>query len=104
MEQLKNMVTFIKSLFKQNEETEPQPSTYHYLWNLVIVMDATERSSAFGDGFALATHRRAKAHEVATGQRLMQICNMIQHCVDPLGEEEGVSLAKEQLAGMYVGR
>ena len=68
-------------------------------------MNAEERDEAFNDGFVLATTRWSykTQHIVETGQRLMQIVSLIQICVDTVGEEEGISLAKS-VADNYAGR
>ena len=100
---IKVMVIFIKSLLTGKQTNTPEPRTYSSLWNIVIVMSANERDKAFDEGFALSIVG-TEPHVIETGQRLMQIISMIQICVDTLGEERGIEMAKKEVAGMYADR
>ena len=67
-----------------------------------MAMTATERDTAFSQGFILATRGRPGA-QLLTGHRLMEVISMVNICIDIMdGDEvEGKKLAEEQMGEYY---
>ena len=95
---LKNKITG-----KSKKPTGPKPLAYISIWIRVMAMTATERATAFSQGFILATRGRPGA-ELLTGHRLMEVISMVNICIDIMNgdEKEGKKLAKEQMGEYYM--
>ena len=95
---LKNKITG-----KSKKPTGPKPLAYISIWIRVMAMTATERDTAFSQGFILASRGRPGA-ELLTGHRLMDVISMVNNCVDIMNgdEKEGKKLAKETWNDHYM--
>lgn len=87
---------------KSKKPTGPKPLAYISIWIRVMAMTATERDTAFSQGFILATRGRPGA-QLLTGHRLMEVISMVNICIDIMDgdEEEGKKLAEEQMGDYY---